>query len=120
MPPFTSNFNPYKYHGIFTEIHKTIAANVICKHWRVCRYNPRYEMNNKIESDGLDQICKEENVETDTTNQETLKNFRLGLRQNDFQRELKKTKEFLKHQENMRSNMLIKNRVFLKAKRRYK
>ena len=120
MKAFTAIFNPYKYHGIFTEIHRSIAANIICNHWRRVRYNPRYKMNNKIELDGLDQICREENVKIDETNYKFLKEFRLNLRKKDFQRDLKKTKEFLKYQENIRSNIALKNRVFIKAKRRYK
>ena len=84
MPPYTTNFNPYKYHGIFTEIHKIIASNVIQKYWRRCRYNPRYEMNNKIETDKLDTICHEENVKIDTTDYESLKQFRLNIRKKDF------------------------------------
>ena len=118
MPPFTPNFNPYKYHGIFKEIHKIIAANVIIKYWRRCRYNPRFEMNNKIEIEQLDNICKEHNV-SNLENTDNLKNFRLNLRQKDFRRELKQTKLFLKERENLLNRVKLKNRIILKPKRKY-
>ena len=114
----TNQFTPYKYNGIFTEIHKHIAANILIKYWRRCRYNPRYEMNNKIETDKLDTICIEEHVHIDITDYKYLKQFRLTLRQKDFKRDIELTKCVLREQKRLTD--IINKRIILKGKRKYK
>ena len=36
---------------------KEKAATIIQKKWRICRYNPKYTMCQKIQYDGLKKIC---------------------------------------------------------------
>tara|TARA_B110000238_G_C16075963_1_gene417167 strand:+ start:823 stop:1065 length:243 start_codon:yes stop_codon:yes gene_type:complete len=73
-------------------------------------------MNTKIELDGLDVICGEENIVIEETEHNRFKQFRLGLRQRDFQKDLEITKKVLINQERLR--YIINKRIIIKPRRR--
>ena len=99
----------YKYHGIFSEINRLKAAICIQKKWRLCRYNPKYNMCEMVTTHNIENIKCDFNVTIEDT--EYIKN-RLKQKQNNFKLELKNTQRFLQKYYTLKN--IYKSRVILK------
>lgn len=94
----TQNTKFYRYHGIFSEINKLRASICLQRAWRTCRYNPQYEMCERVLTRTLNELNSiyNFNIILDDTNDE-YKKYKLKKKQERFKIELEKTREFLKY-----------------------
>ena len=98
MPSNSLSKNPkilYKYHGIFSEINRHVAANIIKSYWKHYRYHPSNKLCYLIEMRKIDELAIEFGYIHEPTKDPCFKKIRLYYRRIEFQKELEITKRKL-------------------------
>lgn len=83
----------YTYHGIFSEINKHVASNIIKSYWKHYRYHPSNKLCYKIEMRKIDELANEFGYPN--THNPCFKKIRLHYRRIEFQKDLELTKQIL-------------------------
>ena len=83
----------YNYHGIFAELNRTNAAVVIQERWRLCRYNPIYDMCEKVTTRNYNEILENVGLTISIDNKNYNKK-RLQEKQIRFRIDVEKTIKF--------------------------
>ena len=89
----------YQYHGIFEEINKLYAAEIIKKHWNTFRYNPCYKLCYIVEMRKIDELYSDigvDNLMNLKKNTPDFTTMRVENRKKDFIKSLEETKKYLK------------------------